>query len=79
MGLEKILDDIEHKGRREGRREGRQEGRQEGRREGRLEGERVAKQTMVKQLLAKQVDSAIIAEVTGYSPEAIKQMEQENC
>ncbi|WP_270166207.1 Rpn family recombination-promoting nuclease/putative transposase [Paenibacillus sp. SYP-B4298] len=62
MGLEKILDDIEHKGRREGR----------------LEGERAAKQTMVKQLLAKQVDTAIIAEVTGYSPEAIKQMEQES-
>ncbi len=70
MGLEKILDDIEHKGRREGR--------QEGRREGRLEGEGAAKQTMVKQLLAKQVDTAIIAEVTGFSPEAIKQMEQES-
>ncbi|WP_270166202.1 hypothetical protein [Paenibacillus sp. SYP-B4298] len=58
MGLKKILDDIEHKGRREG--------------------ERAAKQMMVKQLLAKQVDSAIIAEVTGFSPEAIKQMEQES-
>ncbi len=66
MGLKKILDDIEHKGRREGRLAGR------------LEGERAAKQTMVKQLLAKQVDSAIIAEVTGFSPEAIKQMEQES-
>ena len=61
MGLEKVLDDIEDKGRREGR----------------LEGEELAKQTMAKKLLAKQMDTAFIAEVTGFSREEIQQLEQE--
>ena len=58
MGLEKVLNDIENKGRREGM--------------------ELAKQTMAKQLLAKQMDTAFIAEVTGFSPEVIKRLGQEN-
>jgi len=54
MGFEKILDDIEQRGRREG--------------------EQKAKQSMAKQLLAEQMDAALIAKVTGFSSEEIEQL-----
>lgn len=63
MGLEKILDDIERKGKREGKREGEREGEQKAK-------EEVAKR------IDLGVEASIIAAATGFSPEKIEQMRE---
>lgn len=67
--LDKILDDI--------KREGKLEGKIEGKLEGKLEGEREAKEAVAKQMLAEQMDAALIARVTGLPVNYINQLHEQ--
>lgn len=69
MGLDKILDDIERKGKLEGKLEGKIEGR--------MEGEREAREAVAKQMLAEQLDTALIARVTGVPVDKIAQLREQ--
>ncbi len=61
-------------GREEGREEGRKEGREEGRAEGRAEGREEVKRETAKKLITKGMSIDDIAEVTGLSPEEIREL-----
>jgi predicted transposase/invertase (TIGR01784 family) len=65
MSLEQTLDAI--------KREGRMEGRMEGREEGKLVGRSEGKEEVAKRLIAMGLDTAAIAEATGFSPDEIEQ------
>lgn len=62
MGLEKVLDDIEQRGRLAGEQNGKQQ----------------AREQVVKQMLAEQLDVELIARVTGFSLTQIEQLRERN-
>lgn len=74
MGLEKVLAEIKDSGIQTGIQAGIQTGIQRGIQIGEERGIQQAQQQIAKQMLAKQIDIALIAEVTGLSLEKIKKL-----
>lgn len=66
MGLEKVLGDIERKGRREGRQEGRQEGVLEG------------KEAVARELISMGMNTATIIQATGFTSEKVEQLREQS-